>query len=366
MTDNSLFAEPEKDGFKHESPIRAFTSYTMAGGYFIGKGFRPSLQHLTEYLDAMERKEGYSLVQLLEAATGAPTMIFRRDPAWVGTDVYKQIADIVRNPTEGERRPIAMAALGAGYRQEEPWYSLGSNAPIPDDHYMEAAEYVIRRSHADQGKDQYADQVIADFRKRFAPPKNHASRSHASLASQLGFVMSSASMVRIKQLIAAFLDETRMKSAYGDNDGLAPDNVTVPGPAPSDDPVNPDHYAGRACADIGERLSANGYQILKYCWRLGKKDEPCQELGKALWYLESEDALLKTFRVPMVRAPSLLGLKPERVEKWFEDRIADQPQFTQNVARMLWQGYDRRRLQAIKECITEHRFHLECGRGLAV
>lgn len=253
MTDNSLFAEPEKDGFKHESPIRAFTSYTMAGGYFIGKGFRPSLQHLTEYLDAMERKEGYSLVQLLEAATGAPTMIFRRDPAWVGTDAYKQIADLVRDPTEGERRPIAMAALGAPYGEPE---------------------------------------------------------------------------------------------------------VTS-------DPVNPDHYAGRACADIGERLSANGYQILKYCWRLGKKDEACQELGKALWYVESEMELLALFLTGHKFSPVTTGICVT-LSDFLEDRIEDQPQFTQNIARMLWAGYDRRRLQAIKECIAEHRFHLECGRGLAV
>src|ERR1700743_2865945 len=62
--------------------------------------------------------------------------------------------------------------------------------------------------------------------------------------------------------------------------------------AMSDDPVNPAHYAGRACADIGERLSGNGYPVLKYFWRLGRKGEAPVELGKANWYGASEVALL--------------------------------------------------------------------------
>lgn len=54
------------------------------------------------------------------------------------------------------------------------------------------------------------------------------------------------------------------------------------------DPINPAHYAGTACAEIGERLSANSYQVLKYNWRLGRKDEAAIELGKSIWYLDRE------------------------------------------------------------------------------
>lgn len=54
------------------------------------------------------------------------------------------------------------------------------------------------------------------------------------------------------------------------------------------DPINPAHYAGTACAEIGERLSGNSYQVLKYNWRLGKKDAAHIEVGKSIWYLDRE------------------------------------------------------------------------------
>ncbi len=75
----SLHAQPEPDGFSHESPIRAFTDWQVNGRYAIGKGFRPSLAHLTVYLDALDAKEGWSLLQILEAATGSPSFVFRKE-----------------------------------------------------------------------------------------------------------------------------------------------------------------------------------------------------------------------------------------------------------------------------------------------
>ncbi len=56
------------------------------------------------------------------------------------------------------------------------------------------------------------------------------------------------------------------------------------------DPINPAHYDGTACARLGERMSGNSYQVLKYNWRLGKKDDPVIETGKSLWYLDREIA----------------------------------------------------------------------------
>lgn len=77
MTD-SLHTDPAPDNFQTESPIRAFTDWQAHGLYAIGKGFRPSTQHLSRYLDAMAAKEGWQLVQILEAASKKPSFVFRR------------------------------------------------------------------------------------------------------------------------------------------------------------------------------------------------------------------------------------------------------------------------------------------------
>ena len=62
------------------------------------------------------------------------------------------------------------------------------------------------------------------------------------------------------------------------------------------DPVNhPDHYAatdnGIECIDaIRAALGREGFiaflrgQVIKYQWRLGKKDSATQDNAKALWY----------------------------------------------------------------------------------
>jgi len=117
------------------------------------------------------------------------------------------------------------------------------------------------------------------------------------------------------------------------------------------DPINPTHYAGRACADIGERLTANGYQILKYCWRLGKKDAAFVELGKAIWYAESESLLLTS--LPIRTAPMTMDLPNPHV--FFNERTADQPPFTQLVAAKLWSGYNWHELQSLLAVIKAER-----------
>ncbi len=103
--------------------------------------------------------------------------------------------------------------------------------------------------------------------------------------------------------------------------------------APSDDPLNPKHYHGRECADIGEILTANSYQVLKYNWRLGEKDSPCVELGKALWYLDSEIALGAVSRLPL---PEYLPEHP-----WFDEKLRRASDHAKAVARILisWNRY---------------------------
>lgn len=67
--------------------------------------------------------------------------------------------------------------------------------------------------------------------------------------------------------------------------------------APKFDAVHhPRHYnahpSGVECIDIAELLSFNLGNCLKYCWRAGMKGNEKEDLDKALWYLERENARL--------------------------------------------------------------------------
>lgn len=120
------------------------------------------------------------------------------------------------------------------------------------------------------------------------------------------------------------------------------------------DPINPAHYAGRACADIGERLTANGYQILKYVWRLGKKDELIVEVGKARWYAQSEVALLRALDgvLPDIKTqPMVADLSDPRL--FLETRLVDQPSLVCDVARFLWNGYDATQMEQLVHLLRD-------------
>jgi len=402
---DTLHQEPERDQFKSESPIRAFTDWQVNGRYALGKGFRPSLQHVVPYLEAMERKEGWRIVQVLEAGTQTPSFLFRcvreasddelreryahldfQLPAKVATGLRQVTGDMVHAikgttwPHKRKEEFYGFADRVNGYAAEleaarEPgteevviqtypldirehpafadkWTDHGSDIDIPVAYHEEALRFIADKRGMD------ADRLVADFMLYFKERNQPNQVSHKTFYQQLQFILPAAKTLELKQLI----DQFRVSKQ-------SPVEVTSAPPvsAIGDDPINPKHYAGRECADIGERLTANGYQILKYCWRLGKKDDPCQELGKAIWYGESESELLRVLaRAQGWRAvrPNVTGIKDSAA--FLEDRIADQPQFTQNIARMLWAGYSQRQLQAILEAINEHRFHLDCGRGLAI
>jgi hypothetical protein len=70
---------------------------------------------------------------------------------------------------------------------------------------------------------------------------------------------------------------------------MTEDNLLNP---PERDAINPTHYkshpSGIECSDIFQHLSPCLATALKYAWRCGKKDDPIQELDKALWYLNKE------------------------------------------------------------------------------
>lgn len=92
----------------------------------------------------------------------------------------------------------------------------------------------------------------------------------------------------------------------------------------ADDPINPKHYDGTLCAQIGERLTANSYQVLKYNWRLGKKDAATIEVGKSIWYLDRELEL------------AYAGWRPATAlvlpsDDWFYQRYKEQDNHVQAV-----------------------------------
>ena len=499
MTDN-LFDEPKLDEFKTESPLRAFASYDMMGLYMIAKGFRPSLGHLTRYLDAMEKKEGWQFVQLLEASTGVPTIIFRNigkpldltdmDPA-----TRQKVEDALRNPvhpplrvmpgplrsTYDPTKHIAVLTL-RGLDTERTHWSAASWNGNPEDlmdrlklmsysgtrqrfleqesaedmrHYwrtasvasvlrlidmlgvwdelsladpisydelakaighepntlclhhhsakreevtsaspvdaLEAAaeeladdlnldvdreSFAMARAHVAETVERpedvpndmrekafafvierlgvepkYREANLRDYKKRFLNPKGTPMPPHTLFVGQVKFMYGDRFHVNaIREAIEAWKN---IQALYE--------------PQPKgDDPLNPQHYNGRECADIGERLSANGYQILKYCWRLGKKDDPCQELGKALWYLDSEISLMGATYPHQHIPPNFVGIDARDRLSFLLDRTANQSQFTAEVARFLWHGYKVKDLDKLKAIIADHKARLDCGSGMAL
>lgn len=122
------------------------------------------------------------------------------------------------------------------------------------------------------------------------------------------------------------------------------------------DPINPAHYAGRACADIGERLTGNGYQVLKYTWRLGKKDAVPIELGKALWYAKSEIELMRQIdtRFPGIKTQPMAHDLDDPVS-FLLTRIEGQPLFTREIAFHLWKGYNLAEVEHIADMVEIER-----------
>jgi len=58
------------------------------------------------------------------------------------------------------------------------------------------------------------------------------------------------------------------------------------------DRVSPSHYrshpSGVECIEISKHLSGCLAQSFQYLWRCGQKDDPVQELEKAMWFIEVE------------------------------------------------------------------------------
>lgn len=342
----SLFGSKKLDNFEHESPIRAFTTFDVCGHYAIGKGFRPSMQHLAKYLDAMQRKEYWWLVQILFGDT-EPTLVFRHHP--LQSRPYKFPFNWPDDDDEALERFVGKSpAFGMPYSPD---------TKVEGDPYAAFAVEVTSTGVKMMSDDERAAATASGF------PNSIIINNQEYPA---GPVQGTGIME-----VENDVPDSRMwhmkfpgdQEDYGDCD--PPDDswlkynfkqedlVEVPLP---DDPVNPKHYAGTACAEIGELLSANSYQVLKYNWRLGGKDNECVEIDKSIWYLDREIALFKNADLEFV-----VSELPDY--RWFDARLEGQPQHTVNVARALisWNRYGRiATLKTLRRVILSHRLTFEC------
>lgn len=333
MSDDNLAVHKEVDGFTHESPIRAFTDFQVSGSVAIGKGFRPSLQHLATYLDAMERKERWRFVQVVTVDGRDPTILFHRD---IYDAIMPELVDVVmRNHPDG-RMALAIGEDEISLMQKrDPTFKHPELKTTCDRVRWIAAKLNM-----------FPDQAWKDFRLYFIESKTDG--AHKTLADKLTFLWPSADKEYLDRLV---------------EDSLTVDYSLTPPPLAeptADDPVNPKHYSGTACADIGELLTANAYQTLKYNWRLGKKDDPCVEIDKSLWYIDREIALAAAGFRPTAELPD---------HHFFDERLKDQDEYVIRVARGLisWCRHQNpESLRVLRRDIQNKRNRIECGSGLAV
>lgn len=475
MTDNnSLYSSPKApDEFRTESPLRGFSEYTEFGGWLVAKGFKPSLQHLTRYLAGMESREGYRLVQILEAATGVPTMIFRttaRAPldqvadafkpaelrrdweknrdldfeedkpfvntwSFTGDDLDRIMVQwrgqtIVMEPYKEEEAevlgtitdwtppggcvhgfwedgrffidfPAAVSqghaiAVGPpgyvfyGFKQDNP--AVAFYVKIDEEVTSESILPAIVQNPVDvlesMCEDIAEDLGLEVDRESFEVAREHLAEMvpAESVPDDVYFNLESGNFYQMttnRGMGMTFHNKwwgRRAEFITKKLDGLfhlpemVPLDLKVPGECKAEivydagkfDDANPEHYNGWECGDIGERLTANGYQILKYCWRLGKKDDPCKELGKALRYLDREMDYLKVAFPYNTITPIVVDIEPKERLNYLLNRTANQSQFTADVARFLWDGYTVKDLPKLKAIIADHKAQLDCGHGLAI
>lgn len=315
MTDDSLISSKQPDGFTSESPIRAFTDFQVSGTVAIGKGFRPSLAHLSRYLDAMETREGWRLVQIILAVNdeGDPTIIFHKLP---------RLLMAVTDKTTG--------MFG------EPYVPSAAGPVVPD----------LGAPH---------DTAL-----------NVKVKSNFGMTHEASAAYTKDAWWFITHMSGDAIDATERMRGFPDawrRPGEESWHGIVEGKRDADDPVNPKHYGGTACAEIGERLSGNSYQVLKYNWRLGGKDDEKIEIGKAIWYLDREMELAREGWRPIVLE--------KRTDTHLRKLLADQPEWTRLVATRLmsWNTYGNiETLRGLRKMLLAHKSMTDDGvtTGLAV
>lgn len=59
------------------------------------------------------------------------------------------------------------------------------------------------------------------------------------------------------------------------------------------------HPSGIECIEIVRHFTFNIGNAIKYLWRAGlKTNDPCQDLEKAIWYIQDELARVRGTKVP--------------------------------------------------------------------
>lgn len=361
MSDD-LFMAPQRDDFSHESPIRAFTDWREKGHYAIGKGFRPSVQHLAPYLDAMERKENWRVVQVLDAGNGL-TILFRSVRLNIMLSPLQDVEgepmleEAILNALAGGDISVNRAREELG-RDELPRYHLklyGFNAKkikelmeqCPEDTF----EVIIGENKEVADLDLPAGWSFLEWRDgRVAV----FTRVRDATYEPVEFMPVPDVSHPVELLREMAEDAAKVTGITVDHASF--DNARRHTDAPQDDPVNPKHYAGTACAEIGELLSANSYQVLKYIWRLGEKDDPVVELGKALWYLDRERKLY----------PSGCTNISTKIERSFVlARLQNKSDHVGHVVSWLvsWHHYGKREtLKLLEDYLTAMKENIEAER----
>lgn len=70
--------------------------------------------------------------------------------------------------------------------------------------------------------------------------------------------------------------------------------TTAPVSAVDHPPHYNNHPSGIECQEVVRHLNFNLGNAVKYIWRADYKDEPIQDLEKAVWYLQDEIQKRKT------------------------------------------------------------------------
>lgn len=334
--------EPKKaDNFENESPVRAFTDFQVSGRYAVGKGFRPSLSHLAHYLDAMLERESWELLQIIlpEHDAQDPTLVFQRVKPVVLT--MNGLVTDAPDPVMPELRKKA-AADDLGAPHDCPLLvKVKSNAGkeySASGLYTDGRWFLITRMDLGQVTrkeplrgvpDAWAFEGQDEWHTRDALAKPSA--DNMPLPTTDDVVVKIRELAKLnKPLARTILTEfncidvtdlvnkpevhekalSTVKNALAVERQLSAADEGEPVPeVTSDDPLRPAHYGGTQCMEIIEHMPTNVGLAVKYLWRLGQKDAPRQELGKAIEYLRRE---LRMARDPRNRW-SVFGINPEDV-----------------------------------------------------
>ncbi|WP_288959792.1 hypothetical protein [uncultured Sulfitobacter sp.] len=295
-TEEPLVTDAKVDGFESESPLRGFTDWRACGQYAIGKGFRPSVAHLTTYLDSIHSKEGWSLVQILGAEGEGKdmSMVFVRDPF----AVYSSFAETPKAAENGSRtgrwveprKTGKVPELGMGYGKP----AILNALVYRDDGNHPQMEVVPGKSAHELAPEGYKyagslpdDPATGIFVKQDIPIGIYGSEGNFYSCEPRGKRQGQDFYEKWR---GRFLDFPTVCYTVAERD--------APVTTSEDNPVEPKHYNGDHCARIGELLTPNCYQVLKYVWRLGKKDDAMIELGKAKWYNSREIDLFRKWGPP--------------------------------------------------------------------